>query len=62
MKQDPRPSQLEISDFVGLMTNADGSEVPASAAQRQTNFMSNRLGEITSRPGIIECVFEDEEI
>lgn len=59
MKPDAR-NYIEVNDFVGLMTNADGGEVPPGASELQTNFMSNRVGEMTGRPGVIECTFEDE--
>lgn len=51
---------LEIGDFPGLVTNADGGGVPPGAAEEQINLMSNRVGELTSRPGLLLVTFEDE--
>jgi hypothetical protein len=57
----PQPKSFtDISDFVGLVTNAEGDSLPPSAADKQTNLMSNRIGELTSRPGIIQVTFECE--
>lgn len=59
MNQYPK-QWIDIGDFPGLVTNADGGGVPPGAAEEQINLMSNRVGELTSRPGLIQVTFEDE--
>lgn len=57
----PAPrNYTEITDFPGLVSNADGSEVPPGAADEQVNLMSHKVGELTARPGLIPVTFEDE--
>lgn len=50
----------DIGDFPGLVTNADGPEIPTGAADVQINLMSNRVGELTARPGLTQVQFEGE--
>jgi hypothetical protein len=47
------------SDFPGIMTNVDPRDIPAGAAEIQFNLSSIFIGELTSRLGIREVVFED---
>jgi hypothetical protein len=55
----PQPRNFtEIGDFPGLVTNADGPDVPSGAAEVQINLMSNRVGELTTRPGLTQVQFE----
>ena len=57
----PQPKTFtDMADFVGLVTNAEGDSLPPSAADKQTNLMSNRIGELTSRPGLVQVTFEGE--
>lgn len=51
---------IELDDFPGLFTNLDGSQTPPAAAAVLTNLLPNRVGEMTSRPGLQPVVFEDE--
>lgn len=53
-------SNVVIDDFPGLVTNQDGSTIPPGAGQVLTNFMCNRIGEITTRPGYVAVTFEDD--
>lgn len=51
---------IELDDFPGLVTNLDGSQTPPAAGAVVKNLNVNRVGEITSRPGFVPVVFEDE--
>lgn len=46
-------------DFPGIMTNVDPRTMPPGAAEIQFNLNSIFVGELTSRLGIREVVFED---
>lgn len=46
-------------DFPGIMTNVDPRDIPAGAAEIQFNLSSTFMGELTSRQGLREVVFEE---
>lgn len=48
-----------ISDYTGLVLDADPFDIPIGAAQVQENCMSNVPGELVVRPGYREVSFED---
>lgn len=50
---------LILSDFRGLMTNADPHDLPPGAAIKQVNATSFRDGELRCRGGCKELSFED---
>lgn len=53
---------IPITDFAGLVTNtgAIATDAVAQAAFRQVNICCTSTGEITSRPGLRPCVFDED--
>lgn len=51
---------VELDDFPGLVTNADGSQISPASADICYNLICNRIGEITSRPGFVTVTCEDD--
>ncbi len=56
----PPASQVDIRDWAGLVTKADGRDVPEGAAQDQVNAQSERPGELRPRRGLRVVQFEAE--
>jgi len=52
---------IELDDFPGLITNMTGGEVPPAAAEICYNLICNRVGELTSRPGYLPIICEDDQ-
>ena len=46
-----------ISNFKGLITDADGADLPSGASKEQTNVVTSVLGELTPRRGIQPATF-----
>jgi len=49
-----------VTEFPGLLTGPDATDLPAGGAVLQDNVMSAHEGELRSRPGYRPVVFEEE--
>lgn len=58
MPEPARPVDL-VSNFPGLLTNADPRDLPAGAAEEQVNLTCVVEGELRVRQGIRPVVFEE---
>ena len=56
----PAKAQIELRDFVGLITATSPLDLPPGAAQVQTNVCSITGGEIQVRLGMREVAFDNE--
>jgi len=50
---------VECADFSGLVNLVDPRDLPAGAAEVQTNVQSNQPGQMTVRPGWRIVSFDD---
>ena len=57
----PRPpdNMVQITDFTGIVANADHRDVPEGAAEDQVNACSIVAGELRVRHGILALTFEE---
>lgn len=51
-------STARMSDFPGLVVNADPRDLPLGAGQTQVNVTSEQSGVLKSRLGLVEVTFE----
>ena len=58
MPEPARPVST-ADDFPGILTNVDQRDAPVGAAEEQVNLTSMLIGELTSRQGIREVMFEE---
>lgn len=58
--KDPPRSRAVINDFPGQVTNADPRDLPAGAAEEQTNAVSDTIGELRVRLGMRPVTFEED--
>jgi hypothetical protein len=59
MPQPAKPAVV-IVDFSGIMNSVDPRDLPEGASEDQVNCCSFRLGELTSRGGLVPVTFEDD--
>lgn len=54
---------VQISDFIGLITNVGtiASDAAVQAAAVQVNLVCTRPAEVATRPGLRKVSFDDEE-
>ena len=57
----PAKTQVQIRDFQGMASNFDPHDVQPGAAVLQVNVMTLRRGELMTRRGLKELVFEDDK-
>lgn len=55
----PAKESVLITDFPGLVNNADKRDLPPGVAEEQTNAQSRTRGELTIRRGVREVTFEN---
>lgn len=55
----PAKESVLITDFPGLVNNADKRDLPPGVAEEQVNAQSRVRGELTVRRGLREVTFEN---
>ena len=51
---------VQIDNWKGMASVVDPGELDPGAAQVQVNFRSQRVGELSTRDGLIELTFDEE--
>ena len=54
----PAQTHVEITDFAGLVQNADPRDLPPGAAEEQVNACCIRFGELQVRRGMVQVLFD----
>lgn len=51
-------SRIELKEFPGISVSVDEFDLPPGVAAEQINVRSDRVGELTSRGGMLPVTFE----
>lgn len=56
----PAKATEKLEDFLGLITNIDHHDLPNGAGEIQTNMVCLSMGQLVSRKGYREVIFENQ--